>query len=101
MISSYGERILEWIHRRFPYDSNWLTGNCYQFALLLSNTFEGEIVYDMLDGHFMFLAKDGNYYDWAGIKKIAEASLKYIVKWSDYDKIDPLHYEHVMRDCAY
>ena len=35
--------VLEFIHRRFPQDSNWLTGNCYHFALILSSVFNGDI----------------------------------------------------------
>lgn len=95
------EKILEWIHRRFPNDSNWLNGNCYQFALLLNSTFEGEIMYDPIDGHFIFLASDGQFYDWSGVRVYSRAYQKTFVKWSDYRQEDQLHYERVMRDCAY
>jgi len=45
--------VLEFIHRRFPQDSNWLTGNCYHFALILSSVFNGDIFYDVVAGHFV------------------------------------------------
>lgn len=32
-------KALEFIHRRFPQDSNWLTGNCYHFALIFIQRF--------------------------------------------------------------
>lgn len=95
------DKILEWIHRRFPQDSNWLNGNCYQFALLLNSTFEGEIVYDPIDGHFLFYSVCGRFYDWSGIRVYSRSYSQTFVKWSNYRQEDPLHYERVMRDCAY
>lgn len=95
------DKILEWIHRRFPHDSNWLNGNCYQFALLLNSTFEGEIVYDPIDGHFLFLASNGQFYDWSGVRIYNGTYQKAFVKWADYRQEDQLHYDRVMRDCAY
>jgi len=32
--------IVEFLHRRFPTDSNWLTGNCYWMACILATRFE-------------------------------------------------------------
>lgn len=60
------EKILEFIKRRFPVDQGWTTRNCYFFALILKSVFFGEIVYDVIAGHFLFLGADGNLYDWNG-----------------------------------
>lgn len=85
--------VLEFINRRFKVDCNWLNGNCYYFAVILKNRFQdGEIVYDQIKGHFMFLLND-ILYDYSGIVD------------SDYDKLDnikktdPLLYSYLVRDC--
>jgi hypothetical protein len=85
--------VLEFINRRFKVDCNWLNGNCYYFAVILKNRFpDGEIVYDQIKGHFMFLLND-ILYDYSGIVD------------SDYDKLDnikktdPLLYSYLVRDC--
>lgn len=38
-------KIEEFINRRFPNDCNWLSGNCYYFAIILKDRFpEGNIL---------------------------------------------------------
>lgn len=37
--------VKEFIDRRFKADCNWLNGNCYYFALILSDRFPGGTVY--------------------------------------------------------
>ena len=37
------QEVMEFIQRRFPKDSNWTNGNCYYFALILSDRFNGTI----------------------------------------------------------
>lgn len=94
--------ILEFIQRRFPNDSNWLDGNCYFFAKILESAFFGYIVYDPIDGHFLFTqyGSEAIYYDWAGAHKYdADYSAKF-EDWKSYKFKDPTHYVRVMRDCA-
>lgn len=51
--------ILSFINRRFPYDSNWLNGNCYFFALILIDRFPSlRMYYDPIEGHFV-VSSDG------------------------------------------
>ena len=50
------DKILDFIHRRFEQDCEWTSGNCYYFALILKGRFrKGKIVYDVIDGHFLYL----------------------------------------------
>lgn len=88
-------KIKEFIDRRFPKDSNWLDGNCYWFAFILSNAFESlEIYYEPIVGHFY--AGDGlNFYDWRGRAHLTNKPLLL-----DYIKqSDPLWYYRLKRDC--
>lgn len=89
--------ILEFIQRRFKKDSDWLNGNCYWFAKILSIRFEhlnGEIFYDPVMGHFVY-GVDGVFYDWNGVSsKATFLSLKEI------KEKDSLWYERLIRDCV-
>ena len=62
------EEIEDFIHRRFPSDeNNWTQGNCWYFAKILETRFPGgKIMYEPIDGHFLYLYK-GKYYDWNGL----------------------------------
>jgi len=89
-------RVLEFIKRRFPQDSNWLNGNCYYFALILSDRFDGEILYDVIDGHFVTLI-DGIKYDWEGI--VPQNGIHKYIKWNDFDKYDKYQKKSVISGC--
>lgn len=103
------EEILDFINRRFPKenDCNWTTGNCFYFAKILQIRFGGEIYYDLVNGHFLFM-RDGLFFDWNGwwrgsdledfSRSISHGTNDSIVKWADYKDIDPLHYERIVRD---
>ena len=89
------KEILEFIHRRFPIDSHFLDMNCYYFALILKDRFpQGEIFYDVIYGHFMFLC-EGDYYDWTGCIKPKGT----LIKWDEFEKYDSLQKQIVIRDC--
>ncbi len=88
-------KILEFIHRRFPIDCNWLNGNCYYFSVILKNRFpQASLWYDVVLGHFVTLI-DGKYYDWTGIVEPDG----YLVKWNDFDDYDSLQKQTIVRDC--
>ena len=88
------DSITTFINRRFPTDSNWTTGNCYHFALILSDVFDGTIYYDVKLGHF--LAKIGNlYYDYNGMVD----SQPHYIPWCDFPEYDRLQYARIKRDC--
>ena len=44
----------------------FLNGNCYHFSWILKGLFEGEMVYDMENLHFLFRTADGILYDIRG-----------------------------------
>lgn len=90
-----GDRVLEFIKRRFPNDSNWLNGNCYYFALILVDRFYGDVYYDLIAGHFV--AKiDGAFYDYSGKYMPSEA----IVYWNDYQENDYTHANRIYEACV-
>ena len=100
-IGQFGNpEILEFIHRRFPKDSNWLDGNCFFFAKILECAFMGTIVYDPIDGHFLFTQDGEIYYDWAGAHQYEKEHSDKFEVWKFYMRKDPSHYARVIRDCT-
>lgn len=89
-----GNEVLEFIHRRFSIDCNWLNGNCYYFSVILKNRFpQGIIYYDVINGHFIFKYED-KYYDWTGIINPDG----YLVEWDNLDNYDSLQKQTIIRD---
>lgn len=85
-----------WIEERFPIDNNWTNGNCYLFATLLETAFPGGyIVYDPIEGHFLY-RYDYLFYDWHG--EHAEPEVWY--RWDTYANVDETNWRHIMRDCV-
>jgi len=95
------DKIEEFINRRFQSDCDWLEGNCYYFARILKMRFKGEIWYDLVEGHFLFRSFD-KFYDWSGwceeYNFDKPETVENLVKWSDYKRIDPVHYDRIVRD---
>lgn len=90
-----GNKVLEFIHRRFSNDCNWTSGNCFYFASILCLRFtNGELWYDEIANHFLCKI-DGIFYDWNGIY-VPENEL---IKWDNYKDIDELHFNRIIRDC--
>ena len=89
------EEILDFINRRFSKDCNWLNGNCYWFAKILSDRFDLPIYYDQIKGHFMVKDYDNNFYDWTGKITLENnpISFRYL-----YD-FDNALYNRLVRDC--
>lgn len=94
------KEILEFINRRFPIDCNWTNGNCFYFAQILANRFHGDVVYDPIDGHFLFWASDGNFYDWTGIRIYDESQKRNMFLWCDSAMKDGLLHNRIYRDCV-
>lgn len=89
-------KILDFIHHRFPIDCKWLNGNCYYFALILKNRFNGIIFYDVIDGHFI-TEIDGLKYDWSGVVK--EDNNHIYIEWDKFEEYDELQKQRIIRDC--
>lgn len=94
------DQILEFIKRRFPNDSHWMDGNCFYFAQILKARFHGDVVYDPIDGHFLFLASDDQLYDWTGKRIYTNEERRKMCLWKDYSLKDPLHHDRIYRDCV-
>lgn len=115
--------VLSFIKQRFPNarnsDANWLTGNCYYFAVILKDRFaikSPTIYYDVIHGHFLTQIDD-KLYDANGIayklsvselEKINTTQLWHpveldydivIVNWQYFSKYDSLQYDRINRDC--
>lgn len=89
------DEILDFIQKRFKDDCNWVTGNCYYFAIILKDRFpKGKIFYDVIYGHFIFQYQD-KYYDWYGIVN----PVGFLVEWDKFDEYDSLLKQIVIRDC--
>ena len=87
--------VLEFIQRRFKDNCNWMTGNCYYFAIILKDRFpDGKMYYDIVYGHFIFEYQN-KYYDWHGAVK----SIGYLVEWDKFGEYDFLRRERIVRDC--
>lgn len=89
------DEVLGFIQHRFTKDCDWVSGNCYYFALILKDRFPGGIVYyDVIDGHFVYLYK-GKYYDWTGIVE-PEGCL---VEWDKFAEYDHIQKNRIVEDC--
>ena len=72
----------------------FLHGNCYYFAIILKEHFNGEIYYLPIDNHFICKI-DKDYYDITGKAGFNEKPYK----WSDYKTFDKLAHKRIVRDC--
>ena len=95
------DQVIEFINRRFSNESNWLSGNCYYFAIILKERFcnhDSELYYDLIEGHFTCKI-DGTFYDWQGIVNYdSEYATKYVKKWSTYHIEDEIHWNRIVKD---
>lgn len=91
------DEILEFIHRRFKQDCEWTSGNCYYFALILKTRFrKGKIVYDVIDGHFLYLQGE-KLYDHRGVQDLTDRSI--IIEWDKFGEYDKNQKRRIIRDC--
>lgn len=88
--------IEDFISKRFKTDCEWLSGNCYYFAVILKERFGGDIYYDDIFGHFTVMI-EGKLYDWKGHHKITED--EHWIKWDEYDEYDSFLKQRIIRDC--
>lgn len=93
------EKVLEFIKKfKFKHvkevESLFLYGNCYYFAVILKERFNGEIYYLPINNHFICKI-DKEYYDITGLASINE----HPYKWKDFKYFDELLYKRIVRDC--
>ena len=97
IIGESNSEVLDFINRRFSEDCDWLTGNCYYFALILKDRFPaGEIYYDTIVGHFVFQLDNINY-DWSGV--VSTEGYHYYEKWNNFEEYDSLQKARIIKDC--
>lgn len=88
--------VVDFIKRRFSSTSaKWTCGNCYYFAVILKDRFDGKIYYDVIEGHFVTKIKD-IYFDYNGIVDLKNRKL---IEWEKFDEYDSLQKERIIRDC--
>ena len=87
----------EFIHRRFKVDCDWKSGNCYYFAVILKTRFsQGKIMYDVVNGHFVF-ELNNSYYDYSG-KIICDK--ENLVDWDNFKMYDSIRFERILDGCV-
>ena len=89
------DEVLEFIKRRFPKEANWVSENCYYFAVILNNRFNGTIYYDVIYGHFVTRIGD-SYFDNNGKVDLTD---RVLVEWEKFDEYDSLQKQRIIRDC--
>jgi len=113
--------------RRFPDESTWLTGNCFQYACIMREWLSlhcvmSRVVYDVIDGHFLVISElpmnrnDTVLFsfllDYTGVVVIHPGFFNvlgdifykegkhFLVDWEGYAEIDPLHWSRICSDCC-
>lgn len=87
--------VLEFIKRRFQKDCDWINGNCFWFAHILTTRFPYlQIYYMPIRGHFV-AGHWGIFYDYNGIVKPKEV----IYSLEEIRSSDTAWYERIVRDC--
>lgn len=97
MSSNNSEEIVDFIKRRFyNTNANWLNGNCYWFAKILTDRFNYlDIFYDPIVGHFV-AGVDDIYYDYTG-----QVNPEKVYKLSYIKDNEPNWYQRILKDCIY
>ena len=92
--------ILDFIQKfKFSYQTEleyiFTTGNCYYFALILQNRFNGDIYYLLNANHFVCKINN-DFYDITG--KVGFNEKPY--KWLELSSLDKKLYDKIYRDCV-
>lgn len=100
------KEVPEFIARRFlgsEAAAKWQDGNCYFFAVILKDRFPGgQIVYEPLQGHFMYFYQ-GELFDSGGCRgswDVAADRDKYYI-FDELRENDELLYNRLIRDCVH
>ena len=79
-------------------EESFLYGNCWYFSVILSSRFVSSVImYEPIENHFLILIDD-NLYDIRG--NVTELyNIDKLIVWNEYELIDKLHYDRIVRDC--
>ena len=83
----------KFIHKK-EIEEVFTTGNCYYFALILKERFEGSIYYLPIENHFITYI-GVQYYDISG-KVIPDEEA---IRWTSFQLIEPFEADRIKRDC--
>lgn len=89
--------IIAFIKSRFSKNCHWLDGNCYYFAVILKDRFNGKIYYDTENAHFITKIND-KFYDWTGR---VNPKLENLLDWDILEKQNPSYYKKIQFECVY
>lgn len=96
--------ILQFIDKFKEYEKNnvlvktFTEGFCYYFALILKERFpQGRIMYHSVINHFVF-ELNNKLYDITG-NYTEKANNQQLFPWEEYQKIEPLESQRIIRDC--
>lgn len=87
-------------------DCDWTSGNCYYFAVILKDRFNGEIYYDVIRGHFVCKILDKFFFDYNGLYQVdynhknQDKGTK-LIKWDDFHIYDYEQKWRIQRDCIF
>lgn len=96
------DEVLEFVHRRFSKDCDWMNGNCYWFAQILCERFPHlTIAYKHIAGHFVAFDFPNFYYDYEGIHEADEDEYDIPEEFDRICLIDPLLAKRLYRDCKF
>ena len=106
--------VVDFIKRRFPLTStsNWINKNCFYFAMILKERFNGIIIYETYSNRFMVMI-NGYLYDANGVcyklskreldlfSRNTEIDLEFdlhIINWDAYIKRDSVQKEEIFQE---
>lgn len=81
--------------------STFMNGCCYWFAAILQARFGGGLIlYDMIDGHFVWFFEN-HFYDVRGdVSDQYTIGQKGLVYFDAYACVDPTHHARIVHDCV-
>ena len=92
------EGVLDFIHKRFQTDCNWMSGNCYWFAIILTHRFPQLILYyDPIEGHFYSVDLNSSIaYDYRGPHQLDPS----FIRFNKLKVLDPVWYDRIIENCV-
>lgn len=97
-VTALVDPVVDFIWRRFNrLDANWMNGNCYYFALIITDRFKNlELGYLPWTGHFVAWNELETYYDFCGAHQVSNEP---IIPLRKIEATDKRWYATLYRDC--
>ena len=94
------EVVLDFIKNFEQSKETFTQGCCYWFALILKERFKGTIYYIPEENHFICGIGSAYHRDYYDINGIYDVSKHSFYDWDEYEYIDFIHYQRIVRDCV-